>query len=390
MNKKLIALAVASAFAAPAAALAQASNVQIYGTMYVEYGYVKQGALLNGNMPNMDFIQVPGSSIGFRGEEALGGGLSAWFQCESTAAISGATASGGGGVFCGRNSALGMKGNFGNAYVGNWDTPFKRSVGLKYATDTAFFGASGLMYGSSASAINRAAPGTWARRENQSIMYDTPTWNGFSGMASMSTPNLAQTAVTSATSGAKARLWSIGGTYTNGPLSVGAAYENHSNFQPAANGTAGAATGFAGNDNAFTLSARYQFGPLEAGVGYTKQKFETAPLTNADVSAVHLVGSWAIAGPHTVQLGYTKANSTGGSFAGAIGPRVYNAGAGQTGASLLLAEYLYAFSKRTRGSIGYARVANDTNATYSIFGYNAPTQGGVNQDGVAMSLKTTF
>ena len=390
MNKKLIALAVASAFAAPAAALAQASNVQIYGGAYFEYGYVKQGALASGNMPNADIIQSPGSAIGVRGEEALGGGLSAWFQCESTAGTAGATAVGGGGVFCGRNSALGMKGAFGNAYVGNWDTPFKRSIGLKYATDVSFFGASALMYGASASAIGRAAPGTWARRENQTMFYDTPSWNGFQAMGALSTPTVAQNAVTSNTSGAKARLWSLGATYTNGPLFVGAAYENHSNFQPAANGTAGAATGFAGNDNAFTLSARYQFGPLEAGVGYTKQKFETAPLTSADVSAVHLVGSWAVQGPHTVQLGYTKANSTGGSYAGVIGPRVYNAGAGNTGASLLLAEYQYAFSKRTRGSIGYARVSNDSAATYSIMGFNSPTQGGVNQDGVAMSFKTTF
>ena len=43
MNKKLMALAVAGAFAAPAAALAQASNVQIFGTVYVEYAYAKQG-----------------------------------------------------------------------------------------------------------------------------------------------------------------------------------------------------------------------------------------------------------------------------------------------------------------------------------------------------------
>ena len=42
MNKKLMTLAVAGAFAAPAAAFAQASNVQIFGTMYLEYAYAKQ------------------------------------------------------------------------------------------------------------------------------------------------------------------------------------------------------------------------------------------------------------------------------------------------------------------------------------------------------------
>jgi predicted porin len=27
--------------------------------------------------------------------------------------------------FCGRNSAIGMKGTFGNLHFGRWDTPFK-------------------------------------------------------------------------------------------------------------------------------------------------------------------------------------------------------------------------------------------------------------------------
>ena len=40
MQKKLLAVAVAGALGAPAFALAQTSTVQIYGTMYVEYGYV--------------------------------------------------------------------------------------------------------------------------------------------------------------------------------------------------------------------------------------------------------------------------------------------------------------------------------------------------------------
>ena len=39
---------VASAFTAPAAAFAQASNVQIFGTIYLEYAYAKQGPLGTG------------------------------------------------------------------------------------------------------------------------------------------------------------------------------------------------------------------------------------------------------------------------------------------------------------------------------------------------------
>ena len=93
MNKKVMALAVAGAFAAPTAAMAQASNVQIFGTMYVEYAYAHQGQIRSatgGDLVNIDILQTPGSEVGFKGEEALGGGTAVWFQCVSTAEIRGA------------------------------------------------------------------------------------------------------------------------------------------------------------------------------------------------------------------------------------------------------------------------------------------------------------
>src|SRR3989304_10419481 len=113
MNKKLIAVAVAGALGAPALALAQASTVQIYGKAVFEYGYVNQGT----GKPNVDMLQGPGGqAIGLKGTEALGGGLSVWYQCESSADIRGDGADG----LCTRNSALGMKGGFGSIYVGKW------------------------------------------------------------------------------------------------------------------------------------------------------------------------------------------------------------------------------------------------------------------------------
>src|SRR3546814_9689180 len=52
---------------------------------------------------NTDYADTPGgSAIGFRGEEKLGGGLSAWFQCESSADVRGLDQEG----FCSRNSAI--------------------------------------------------------------------------------------------------------------------------------------------------------------------------------------------------------------------------------------------------------------------------------------------
>src|ERR671927_475810 len=116
MKKKALALAVAGALGAPALAFAQASTVQIYGQVRVDYQYLDQGDGLR----KVDAFSSYDSYLGFRGEEKLGGGLSAWFQCESTfnPAGEGNTANG----FCTRNSGVGFKGAWGNVFFGAWDT----------------------------------------------------------------------------------------------------------------------------------------------------------------------------------------------------------------------------------------------------------------------------
>ena len=70
MHKKLMALAVTGALAAPLAVQAQ-STVQIYGVAEIEYGYIDQG---NGR-PSADYMESTGSYLGFKGTESLGGGL---------------------------------------------------------------------------------------------------------------------------------------------------------------------------------------------------------------------------------------------------------------------------------------------------------------------------
>lgn len=383
MNKKVMALAVAGAFAAPTAVLAQASNVQIFGTAYVEYGYFKQGAqspIGSGDLVNIDILQTPGSELGIKGEEALGGGMTVWFQCASTMDFRGSAPQG----LCGRNSALGLKGNFGNAFAGNWDMPMKRTAGaVRIVSDTGLWGAGPMLFGNSTSTNGRASPTTWSRRQNQSLFYDTPVISGFQGFIGISTPSDSIAATTNL-SGAKSRMWGAAVNYTNGPLLVTAGYESHSNFQPAGGGA------FAGTDTGYQLGASYQFGPVKAGLLYTKQKYEMSATTNADVSAWNLGAQWAIVGPHALRGGYTKANNTQGNFAGGlVGNRVYNAGGGATGGTIWQVQYVYNASKRTEMTVGYARLQNDANARYNLGGATAPAAG-QNQDAFGVSIKNTF
>ncbi len=396
MNKKLMTLAVAGAFAAPAAAFAQASNVQIFGTVYMEYAYAKQGPLNppgSGDQVNVDILQSPGSEIGVKGEEALGGGTTAWFQCTSTADIRGGTATAG---FCSRNSAIGVKGAFGNAYAGNWDMPMKRTGGAaRITSDTGIWGVGRMLYGDS-STFNGAGTGgqqaAFSRRQNNSLFYDTPNFGGFQGYVGISTTTGSIGQATN-TPGTKPRVWGAAGTYNNGPLYVTLAYENHSNF-----GVTGGVAGYNGNDTGWHLGAGYQIGPVKVGALYVQRKYDMSAngATDAKVNAWNLAGEWAIVGPHALRGGYTKSNNVSGNSAAGLtgvqgGAFVANANAGATGGNIWQVQYVYNASKRTEFTVGYVNLSNDSNARYTLGGLSAGTIApGQNQSAVAVSMKNTF
>jgi len=305
MQKKLIAVAVAGALAAPAAALAQ-STVQIYGNAYMEWGFINQGpdnTAVPFDPANADVLQAPGSAIGFKGEEKLGGGMSAWFQCESSADLRGVNQDG----FCSRNSAVGLKGSFGNVFIGIWDTPFKRTrVGNTGARDTGVYGTGHLLYGASTSTTDGANPGVMARRQRNSINYDTPVFGGFQGMLSMSSTN-ASTNIAQNAANAKERTISVAGLYRSGPLAVGAGYTENTKAY-----NAGA---FAGDEDAWHINASYQLGSVKLGGAYTKSDADTAAAANAEVTAWHLGAEWKVQGPHNVRLEKSCTYLTCHSFA---------------------------------------------------------------------------
>lgn len=434
MQKKLMAVAVAGAFTAPAVALAQnPSTVQIYGTIYMEYSWAHQGSTGSGNVapsvaapyaggtyagnvPTIDQLQTPGSEIGFKGEEKLGGSLSAWFQCNSTADYRGQSQCG----FCGRNSAVGFKGSWGNLYAGNWDTPFKRTIDLGRVggADTGIFGTAFLLTGNSTTTNGRTSALTWKRRQNNSFTYESPNFSGFQvlGMVSvLSTANTIASGVTNTVPGNKPRLYSLAASYVNGPLQVGAAYELHQNFYVSPNAASGAtaAVPASGSDTGWHISGAYTFfGALKVGATYTQQKMDAAsvaslPKQGANVSAYMLGADWKITGPHGLRGNWTHANKTTGSLGGAAGGplfplgcsptlaggnnanRVFNCGQGDTGADLYQLQYYYTFSKRTEAAIGYVYLDNQQYARYSLGGLGTP-QGGAQQSAIAVSVRHTF
>jgi predicted porin len=280
-----------------------------------------------------------------------------------------------------------MKGGFGNFFIGNWDAPFKRTSGpwSVGSNETGIWGSSFLLTGGSTTTDNpptgaTPARGTFKRRQNSLLTYDSPDFGGFQVMAAFSAAQNATGTLANASNN-KARILSIGGQYSAGPLFIGAGYEKHLEFNSLTGGRDG-------DDTGWHIGGAYTWGPVRFGGGWTKQKFETgttAAPTESHVAAWHIGVDWRIVGPHGLRASYTKAGDmkgTPGAVAiagnGATRPAVPALGApNDTGASLWTIRYVYTFSKRTEFNFGYARLDNDGNAVtggaqYAIGGGTSP------------------
>ena len=165
MQKKLLAVAVLSAFSGVAAA--QSANVTLYGTIvqHVEQvsstggdatsvtnatgssfrsaaagaiGGVRIAAPAAGvagvaDQENRFRFNPAGTNFGLRGTEDLGNGLSAWFQIELAVQMGNSPPNAGtnhGTAASYRNTAVGLRSTtWGTVLFGMWDTPFNVMVG---------------------------------------------------------------------------------------------------------------------------------------------------------------------------------------------------------------------------------------------------------------------
>lgn len=397
MNKKLMALAVAGAIAAPASvAMAQSSTVQIGGSLNMLYylhkpnnGSVgKKGDILEGSEPELRIM----------GEEKLGGGLTAWFQCASSFDLWGATGDG----FCTRNSALGFKGSFGNVFAGNWDQPqklvYNQARGAFSGTNALYGGTANLLFGGSASGqangnapvpvVNSNNPQRFYRRQARAFNYHSPSWNGFMVKGSFSS-GTEHTGM--GVSPLEPRMYGLAGEYRSGPLYVGLGYEQHQDWNPATVAVGPAAGQYQGGDDTnWSLVGVYTFGGnIRLSGVYSKSEYEVTNSQSMDVDGFAIYVDWKVQGPHTVRAQYGRVDDPSGSAGTpAVGSYRLPGAAGGTGADIWGVNYEYAFSKRTAGLIGYNRISNDPGANFSL-GKTAATLGG-SQSTMGIAVKHRF
>jgi predicted porin len=353
-----MALAVAGALAAPAA-LAQ---VQIGGGIHLQY--FNHDADNDSASGTHDNLRTSEPEIYVRGEEKLGGGMSVWFQCTSSMEVLGPAS----GSWCGRNSAIGVRGGFGNVFAGNWDTPHKLVSNLARGwwggTNTLQGGTLQILANGSETAGNTGS--SFFRRHSRSINYHSPDWSGFNLQAAISSQNEATAIPDSAA--AKPRLMSVAGQFRTGPFFAGLGYEKHSDF--------GAVES---DDSSINLVAGFTFaGAVRVSAMYMQVEYDPTGGVKTEHDGFAFYVDWKLGGPHSLYLQYALRNET----------EVGGTEITDSAVDVLGVAYGYSFSKRTQGYIAYNSMSNDPAASFNL-GTSSTTVGG-KQTVVGVGLRHSF
>ena len=268
MKKSILALAVMGAFAG--AAQAQ-SSVTIYGAVDASLSYTNKiitSGKETGGLMAVDSGLIKGSRLGVKGAEDLGGGLKAVFTIENGFGVdNGETAQKS--VMWGRQSTIGLSGNFGAVLVGRQ---------ADVLADIGNIGSGGDFGGVTTRVHSLGLDRTGTERVNNSIRYNSPDFNGFTG-------SLIYGFGEEAGRTGSGQSFGLGGMYANGPLNVGLGYfQSKMGDSKNASDVNGAAAcngpGKTGDTclKTWTLAASYQFGPAKVYGSYSRVKL---PLTEA-------------------------------------------------------------------------------------------------------------
>jgi predicted porin len=422
MQKKLLGLAVAGALVAPGLASAQ---VEVYGFVNMGVGQVRYseptqftttvnpaGATAPastagvGSISKWD-VQSYASNYGIRGRENIGMGLTAWFQIEQNApmersnnvAITPAS----------RNSAVGVQGNWGNVFIGQWTTPWADLDALWGVGTVGGLGPITSIIGrrettgaapnpNCANGHTSPLPGTcdaveagggvghpfW-RRASQSIFYQSPVFAGVQVKLMYQTNEGKANTTNGGTIIADPSMWSASVQWAGmgGRARIGAAVDSHKEF-----------TAQGKTDNGWRVTGGWNFGFVDVGLAYEAMTYKT-PTTDCDAKQYGVqfavpIGNGAIRGAYSVAkdiegaytsplAGASAAGNAAAAFTtnGSCGFAPAQAGfdTSNNGAKQFNIGYDYRFSKRTTIGFGYAKIDNDEAAVFTWTGF-PPTQTG--------------
>ena len=434
MQKKLLGVAVAAALVAPGLALAQ-SSVQIYGTIHMSLNQTKFSSVpaANGGDITKYGINSHASNWGIRSTESLGGGMSAWFQAEFNLQMERRTndnvsiAQTGEGSQ--RNSGLGLRGGFGNVYLGTWETPWAQtfrfwdvgtiggwgpttsiigrrestnsgtsyipctSTGTAAVAGTAAGGATTTVpiVGCTATAVqgppgfggaNNLGYSLWRRYQN-AIFYESPEWSGVQLKVAIQ-PNETKTNATATTIASNPSSWSgsLGWTGMGGRARAFLATMQSKDWSSVGS-----------TDGGWTFGGGYDFGVANIGGTYEQYTYKTGNSAASGGAGIGDVKAkeWAVGiavpvGPGKIGASYAKAKDLG--LAGL-----------DTSAKMWNIGYEWSLSKRTALGFGVAKIDNGTNQGFTWTGATggpngpnelSPVPNGTDQTNIFVSIRHSF
>jgi predicted porin len=361
MNKKLLAVAVAGALAAPGVALAQASSVTISGFFKVglESHSYSNSPTTRLNKSQMRVVDNS-SRIIFNSVEDLGNGLAAVGQLDVRFSPDQAGAAPTSNPIGSGNTFVGLKSNsWGMLTLGRWDLHYGKAPDDTTAKAGALQAAAISLFDYIQTGPNTNVGVANATRTQNVVKYDSPNFSGFAATVAWSGNPVGNTEAdmtNPAPAGGSSRKgdgWNINPSYTNGPFQIGYSYWRAKPDAPVA------ATNDQRGDSVYGY---YKFGDFKIGLGWNKSKLNNAITGQlaAERTAWSLPASYTW-GPNQIVGHYTRAGNVKDST-GTIN---------DTGARMIALAYVYDLSKRTSLAATYAQINNDTNASYNFFTSNS-------------------
>ena len=353
MKKSTLALAVAAALVGFGSAAY--ADTTLYGSARVSVDYDEFDSnyrLVNGELDRVsagsdawDVVNNT-SRLGVRGEEDLGGGLSAIYQYEF-----GVDVTEGGNFNSNRPKWVGLKGSsWGSVTMGTQWTPYYNVIGVGdifnsfkvFDQDTYL----GYVYGT---------------RMDNSLIYSTPNWSGFSaqamlvmnGSCSPSDPQVSADLCRQGGSGDNrlpsnlsdgVDMWNIAMSYKNGPFFAGATYMALEG--PSIDEFPGTRPTWDGDQ--WGLAFGYNSGPFAVTLAYERGDVNT--LYYGEGENVYLTGQYTF-GNNVIRGAYGYTSASDGQFnaiVDGIPVRV-----SQSDINNWALGYQYNFSKRTRAWVEY-------------------------------------
>jgi predicted porin len=350
MNKKLLAVAVAGTFLAPAAALAQ-SSVTISGKAVASLGQYKLGGRPAGSTGSNSetMLRDESSTLIFSMREDLGGGLAAIAKYDLRPSMDNGALSASGEDFVGLTSP-------------SWGTFTMGRQPLHYGAHASFTGVHSGLYSNPTAVFDRAGAGriSIARqsRMDDTVRWGSPKWGDmFEVVVAWSASGHGNGGTSEAdlrSTLRKGDAWNIAPKVWGKNWEAGYSYWT---AKPDGNNGASAATNVA-KHRGDSLYGWYMWGGLRVGLAYNKSRVNETVVATGQSGQVSSRATWGI------PISYNWGNHTiyGDFFQAGNDKQIADSKARFMGIT-----YAYDLSKRTAIALSYAQIRNNSGAQYNLF-----------------------